>query len=63
VSDVKAEVSKIIAEHRHTVDELHQKLAAIAGVDKERLSRAVAKLKSAHATFEDDAQEFVVHST
>lgn len=63
MSDVKADISKIIEEHRHTVDELHQKLAAIAGVDKERLSRAVAKLKSAHAAFSDDAQEFVVHST
>ncbi len=61
MSDVKTEVAKLIEEHRHTLDELHRKLSAMAGVDKERLSRAVEKLKSAHVEFADDAQEFVVH--
>lgn len=48
-------------EHKHEIDELHHKLAAIPGVSKERLSIAVEKLKTAHMTFEDDAQEFVTH--
>ncbi|MBV8345327.1 MAG: hypothetical protein JO190_10090 [Candidatus Eremiobacteraeota bacterium] len=41
--------------HRKSIDELHQKLAAVAGCDKERLASAVAKFKAAHQTFHDDA--------
>ncbi len=48
-------------EHKRSIDELHSKLSALAGVDKARLSKAVEKLKGAHTAFEDDAQEFVVH--
>ncbi|HYL27735.1 MAG TPA: hypothetical protein VEW74_07855 [Candidatus Nitrosotalea sp.] len=47
--------------HRHEIDELHDKLSAMAHCDKAKLSKAVEKLKAAHATFEDDAQECVVH--
>ncbi len=61
MSDVKSEVAKLIEEHRHTLEALHSKLSTMAGVDKERLSRAVDKLKSAHVKFAEDAQEFVVH--
>ncbi|MBV9334226.1 MAG: hypothetical protein JO146_09475 [Candidatus Eremiobacteraeota bacterium] len=48
-------------ESRNALEEAHRKLSAIAGVDKERLSHAFAKLKSAHTTFEDDAQEMITH--
>ena len=61
MADVKSEVSKILQDQRNAIDEAHRKLSAMAEVDKEKLSHAVAKLKSAHATFEDDAQEFVTH--
>lgn len=59
--DVKSEVSKLMQEHERQIDELHTKLAAADGADKERLEAAVTKLKAAHEEFEDDAQEFVVH--
>ena len=39
----------------HTIDELHRKLAASAGVDKDRLQKAVDKYKAAHKQFHDDA--------
>lgn len=42
-------------EHARSIDELHEKLAAMPGVDKDRLKHAVAKLKAAHQTFRDDA--------
>jgi hypothetical protein len=61
VADVKAEVSKLMEEHKRQIDELHRKLAAMPGVNKERLSIAVEKLKTAHMQFEDDAQELVIH--
>ena len=61
MSDAKAEVRKILDEGKHSIDEMHRKLEAVAGANKEKLSQAVAKLKAAHETFEDDAQECVVH--
>lgn len=61
MSDAKAEVSKALAEHRRSFEELRQKLTSISEVDKEKLGTAVEKLKTAHMTFEDDAQEFVTH--
>lgn len=61
MADAKSEVSKVLHESRNAIEEAHRKLSAMAEVDKEKLSHAVAKLKSAHSTFEDDAQEFVTH--
>jgi predicted translin family RNA/ssDNA-binding protein len=61
MADARAEVSKIVHESRNAIEEAHRKLSAMAEVDKQRLSHAVEKLKSAHKSFEDDAQEFVTH--
>lgn len=62
MANLKEEISNLIHAHAHTIDELHQKLAALPKCDKQRLEQAVAKLKAAHAAFEDDAQGCVIHS-
>ena len=59
MSDAKSEVANAVAEHGRAIDELHRKLAAIAGVDKARLAKAVKKFKDAHKIFSDDAQACV----
>lgn len=59
MSDAKTEVSKLLQEQGHKIEELHHKLAAIAGCDKEKLARAVEKYKAAHNAFHDDAQACV----
>jgi hypothetical protein len=41
--------------HGQSIDELHRKLAATPGVDKEKLQKAVDKYKAAHQQFRDDA--------
>lgn len=41
--------------HAAAIEQLHQKLAAAPGVDKQRLQGAVDKLKSAFKQFHDDA--------
>jgi hypothetical protein len=41
--------------HANAIDQLHQRLAAAPGVDKQRLQHAVDKLKSSFAQFRDDA--------
>lgn len=41
--------------HGRAIDDLHRKLAAHPGADKARLEEAVAKYKSAHRAFTDDA--------
>jgi hypothetical protein len=41
--------------HAQSIDELHRKLAATPGADKERLQKAVDKYKAAHKQFHDDA--------
>jgi hypothetical protein len=55
MSDVKSDAASALAAHRRTIDELHNKLAALPGCDKERLARAVDKYKAAHQAFHDDA--------
>ena len=52
---LKEELSQRINEHAKQIDELHKKLAAAAGVDKEKLQKAVDKFKAAHKQFHDDA--------
>ncbi len=59
MSDVKADVTRALEAHNRSIDELHQKLAATPGCDKERLARAVTKYKAAHQAFQDDALECV----
>jgi hypothetical protein len=61
MTDVKSEVSKLMQQHKRQIDELHDKLAAIPGINKERLTQTVVKLKTAHETFEEDAQDLVIH--
>ena len=51
----KEDARRALEAHGHAIDELHQKLAATAGVDKERLAKAVGALKQAHQRFTDDA--------
>lgn len=58
--DSKSQASALLRAHADSITELHSKLAAIPGVDKERLSQAVAKYKVAVSVFEDDAQGTVV---
>jgi hypothetical protein len=62
MTDLKEEVSGLLHAHAHAIDDLHRKLAAVAGCDKQRLEKAVAKYKAAHAAFEDDAQGCVIHT-
>jgi hypothetical protein len=46
-----------LADHGKTIDELHHKLAAISGANKEKLKGAVDKLKHSYAQFTEDAKE------
>jgi hypothetical protein len=41
--------------HERSIDDLHRKLAALPGADKDRLEKAVHKYKAAHKEFRDDA--------
>lgn len=61
MADAKAEAKALIHAHGKAIDELHHKLGAIAGVDRAKVKVAIDKLKLAHAKFEEDAAEFVVH--
>jgi hypothetical protein len=49
------DVRQNLAAHTSAIDTLHQKLAALPGIDKERLAQAVGKYKVAAAAFVDDA--------
>lgn len=55
MADAKADAAHALEAHGRSIDELHQKLAAMPGCDKERLAGAVTKYKAAHQTFHDDA--------
>jgi hypothetical protein len=55
MADAKADATSALEAHKRSIDELHQKLAALPGCDKERLARAVGKLKAAAQAFHDDA--------
>jgi hypothetical protein len=57
----RTEAKALIHAHKHAMDDLHHKLAAIPGVDKVKLRVATEKVKLAHATFEEDALECIVH--
>jgi hypothetical protein len=48
-------VSATLDAHTQSIDDLHAKLAAIPGMNQERLAQAVDKFKSAAQAFHDDA--------
>lgn len=49
------DAKQALDDHARSIDELHQKLAAMPGADTERLNEVVGKYKAAHKQFEDDA--------
>ncbi len=51
----KADARRALDDHGNAIDALHQKLAAVPGVDKDRLQKAVGDYKKAHQAFTDDA--------
>ena len=51
----REEAAADLAAHGRSIDDLHHKLAAQPGVDKDRLQKAVGKYKDAHEAFCDDA--------
>ena len=55
MTDPKATATEVLAEHEREIDELHKKLAALPGCDKQSLAAAIESYKSAHKTFQDDA--------
>jgi hypothetical protein len=55
MSSAREEARAHLDAHGRAIDELHHKLAAAPGVDKERLSKAFEKYKAAHAVMADDA--------
>jgi hypothetical protein len=54
-SPAQDQAARHVDAHGQSIDELHRKLTAIAGADKDRLQKAVDKLKAAHKQFRDDA--------
>jgi hypothetical protein len=55
MSDAKGDARNALEDHGRSIDDLHHKLAALAGCDKQRLASAVEKYKAAHKAFSDDA--------
>jgi hypothetical protein len=55
MSDAKADAAAALEAHKRSIDDLHQKLMAMPGCDKARLSQAVGKYKAANQAFHDDA--------
>ncbi len=53
--DAKSDATRALDEHGKSIETLHEKLASIAGCDRERLAKAVDKYKAAHQAFHDDA--------
>jgi hypothetical protein len=51
----KEDARRALEAHGQSIDALHQKLAGVAGVDKDRLQKAVGDYKKAHQAFTDDA--------
>lgn len=54
MSSPREQAAADLAAHGRAIDALHQKLASVPGVDKDRLQKAVDKIKSAHQVFSDD---------
>ncbi len=49
------QASASLEAHSRSIDDLHQKLAALPGANKQRLQVAVDKYKTAHQQFCNDA--------
>jgi hypothetical protein len=49
------QISADLDAHGRSIDDLHHKLAATPGIDRDRLKAAVDKYKGAHTAFCDDA--------
>jgi SOS response regulatory protein OraA/RecX len=60
MSDAKADALRAVEDHGRSIDELHRKLAALPGCDKDRVAKAIEKVKAAHQVFVEDAQGFVL---
>ncbi len=58
-STMHDEVTRLLDAQAKSIDDLHQKLSAAVGANKEKLQAAVEKYKAAHKQFHDDAQEFM----
>jgi hypothetical protein len=56
MASARDEAAGSLSAQGRSIDELHRKLAAMPGVDKGRLQKAVDKYKAAHQEFCDDAQ-------
>ncbi len=54
-TDPREQASRTLDAHGTSIDALHAKLAAMPGIDKERLQAATEKYKKAHQQFRDDA--------
>jgi hypothetical protein len=54
-SSMSNDAKQALDDHARSIEDLHKKLAATPGADKERLNEVVAKYKVAHKQFEDDA--------
>lgn len=52
---MSSDAKQVLDDHTRSIDDLHQRLAAIPGVDQERLKIAVGKYKTANKQFADDA--------
>jgi hypothetical protein len=55
MSEAKTIATSALEAHGQSIDELHRKLAALPGCDRQRLAAAVDKYKAAHKVFHDDA--------
>jgi len=51
----KEQAEQQLAAHAKALDDLHQNLSGLQGMDKEKLQQAAAKYKAAHRAFHDDA--------
>lgn len=56
-SSSQAQAAGHIDAHAQSIDDLHQRLAAIPGASKAQLQTAVDTYKAAHQQFRDDALE------
>jgi len=54
MSTAREQAAAEVDAHERTIEALHDKLASLQGVDKDRLQKAVEKYKSAHQVFRDD---------
>lgn len=49
------QAQQVLKAQADSIDALHQRLAAMPGMDKAKLQQSVDKYKAAHQAFQDDA--------